>query len=162
MFDSHLNKQHPDIISGKTCYDLPIKDIEQLSGNVVSSCTGPKGGLLSVNTLPPKPFDLSVDDVDFIDEDYPDSSLSSTGADNISPQPPKSCNVLSDSAETLTNSEGTGSPSSGFGSNLNREQIAGICDWNKATDYSYGISTSLYESHPTTKRSAGMLSKSAF
>lgn len=73
-------KQHPEIVSGKTCYDLPVKDIESLATAVVASCTGPSGGLATVNCSPPKPFDLAADlEVDFIDEDYPtDSSLSSS------------------------------------------------------------------------------------
>lgn len=78
--NGHLVKQHPEIVSGKTCYDLPVKDIESLATAVVASCTGPSGGLATVNCSPPKPFDLAADlEVDFIDEDYPtDSSLSSS------------------------------------------------------------------------------------
>ena len=158
---SQLVKQHPEIVSGKTCYDLPIKDIEPLETRVVASCTGPNGGLLNVICSPPKPFDLA-DEVDFIDEDYPDSSLSSTGVE-LPPHTPKSSlsTVSSDVGDTLATSENA-SPVSVFESKLSSldssgecNPIAGINDWNCEKDFAYGISTTLYESHPVTKHKAG-------
>ena len=157
-------KQHPEIVSGKTCYDLPIKDIEPLETKVVASCTGPNGGLLNITCKPPKPFDLA-DEVDFIDEDYPDSSLSSTGVD-LSPHTPKSSvsTASSDVGDTLPSSENA-SPVSVFESKLSSmdsdecNPIAGINDWSREKDFAYGISTTLYESHPATKRNAGKCSR---
>lgn len=35
------------------------------------------------------------------------------------------------------------------------EEIAGIKDWSQSTEDAFGISTTLYESHPTTKAKAG-------
>lgn len=67
----NLQKSHPDIICGKTCYDLPVKEIDKLSRSIVAAYTGPGLGLAAINNSkkgkafkPP-----SVDDVDFIDED---------------------------------------------------------------------------------------------
>ena len=115
--------------------------------------------MLNVNYSPPKPFDLT-DEVDFIDEDYPDSSLSSTGVD-LSPPTPKSSvsTVSSDVGVTLPPSENT-SPVNEYESKIESldhdcNPIAGINDWNCEKDFAYGISTTLYESHPFTKRHAG-------
>ena len=133
---------------------------------MIASFSGPNGGILNVDCLPPKPFDLA-DEVDFIDEDYPDTSLSSTGAD-ISPHTPKSSvstvSASSDVGEAFTSSENA-SPVNLFESKIDNNNlftedhhhpIAGIEDWHCEKDFAYGISTTLYESHPSTKRHAGM------
>lgn len=116
---------------------------------------------MKVHIAAPKPFDLA-DDVDYIDEDYPDSSLSSAGAvDQLSPHTNKSSSSNVSSDGRLTASDGTGSPNSGYQTNSNsnhsnnKEPIAGVFDWNCGNDHAYGVSNSLYESHPTTKKNAG-------
>ncbi|CAG2103543.1 unnamed protein product, partial [Medioppia subpectinata] len=70
-----LNKSHPDILCGKTCYDLPVKEVHKLSNKLVTASTGPGGGLTCVNRRT-KAFDLSDADVDFIDEDYNETNNS--------------------------------------------------------------------------------------
>lgn len=160
LYSRHLTKQHPDIISGKTCYDLPVKDVEQLKDRVVAAHTGPNGGLLNVH-INVKPFDLA-DDVDFIDEDYPDSSLSSTGEDH-SPRTLKSTKssastVSSDVGDPLASSNESVSPANSYNTHsasAHSEPIAGVEHWQLESDFAYGISTSLYESNPSTKRNAG-------
>lgn len=135
-----------------------MKDIERLESGVVAAYTGPNRGLLNVRITPSKPFDLA-DDVDFIDEDYPDSSLSSTGEDQ-SPHTSKSSKssvVSSDTGEVGSSTENV-SPLNTYSSSADctQDPVAGIANWNKESDFAYGISTTLYESNPSTHRNAGM------
>lgn len=186
---SQLVKQHPEIISGKviencptisnyqclhfallsvltnqTCYDIPVKfEIEPLDTKVIASSTGPLGGLCNgVKFSQPKPLYLDLaEQVDFIDEDYPDSSLSSSGGDLLSHTPKSSLSTVS--SDTLATSSANASPVNALyeskipSCNLDSEctPIAGINDWNAEKDFAYGVSTSLYESHPSTRRHAG-------
>lgn len=187
---SQLVKQHPEIISGKviencptlsnyqmctfrffvsvltnqTCYDIPVKfEIEPLDTKVIASSTGPLGGLCNgVKFSQPKPLYLDLaEQVDFIDEDYPDSSLSSSGGDLLSHTPKSSLSTAS--SDTLATSSANASPVNALyeskipSCNLDSEctPIAGINDWNAEKDFAYGVSTSLYESHPSTRRHAG-------
>lgn len=175
-FSSHLIKNHPDIISGKTCYDMPVKEIELLETNIVAAFTGPNDGLRTINSST-KPFDVPLDDgIDFIDEDYPDSSLSSNGAcsdhnNHSSPQNSAklstTSSMLSSTGDVMTFSDQSdqrnkSSPSSTTTTTNNHETItiepvAGVNNWNRFDDFAYGISTTLYESHPTTKQRAGLI-----
>lgn len=136
---------------------MPIKDIEILATNVVAACTGPNDGLLIINTSS-KPFELAIDDVDFIDEDYPDSSLSSNGCD-LSPQNSaklSTSTVSSDTGEPVTLSDlDTDHTKSSSKKSDYIEPVAGVQDWNRSSDFAYGISTTLYESLPNTKQKAG-------
>lgn len=168
--DGQLTKQHPDIISGKTCYDMPVREIEILAPRIMAACTGPTGGLQTVNCNS-KPLELAIDDVDFIDEDYPDSSLSSNGCDhnhNHQRSRHQSSSSPSNSAKLSTTpnslSSDTGEPTStnssaeklrSQSSDSGTEPVAGIDDWNRSEDFAYGISTTLYEAHPCTKLKAG-------
>ncbi|GBM72958.1 PP2C-like domain-containing protein CG9801 [Araneus ventricosus] len=68
-----VKKYHPEVLYGKSYYDLPVKEIAPLSRTVLSACTGPQGGLTTVD-LEPKPFEFPDIDVHFIDEDHRDSS----------------------------------------------------------------------------------------
>ncbi|KPL96859.1 PP2C-like protein domain-containing protein CG9801-like protein [Sarcoptes scabiei] len=171
--NGELLKQHPDIVFGKTCYDMPIKEIEILEPKISAAYTGPDGGLLSIN-ISTKPFELA-DDVDFIDEDYPDSSLSSIGFDTTSS--PNSSTKLFKSSSSFSSSRTSASPTMVItpkkttSSNMkisddrkesivsrdsnSKEPIAGIDDWNCPNENAYGISTTLYESNPTTRQKAG-------
>ncbi|KAH9517961.1 hypothetical protein DERF_008573 [Dermatophagoides farinae] len=176
--DGHLIKNHPDIISGKTCYDMPVKEIELLETNIVAAFTGPNDGLRTINSST-KPFDVPLDDgIDFIDEDYPDSSLSSNGAcsdhnNHSSPQNSAklstTSSMLSSTGDVMTFSDQSdqrnkSSPSSTATTTttttnnhetITIEPVAGVNNWNRFDDFAYGISTTLYESHPTTKQRAG-------
>lgn len=82
---SFTNEPQPDVICGKTCYDLPVKNIEPLSSRLVSAYTGPGSGLTSVNVdSRSKAFQVSPEnDVAFIDEEDEDGCLSSS-INNIS------------------------------------------------------------------------------
>lgn len=151
-----LNKNHPDILCGKTCYDLPVKEINKLSAKVVATQTGPNGGLTEVNRKT-KPFELPDSDVDFIDEDYSESNDSlpcdtlpknnsldqskSFAKDEINHEKSKvECNLSYHSTATLPLGE----------------EIAGINCWEMPNENAYGIATSLYECHPVTKEKAGL------
>ncbi|XP_015791644.1 PP2C-like domain-containing protein CG9801 [Tetranychus urticae] len=85
---SFTNEPQPDVICGKTCYDLPVKNIEPLSSRLVSAYTGPGSGLTSVNVdSRSKAFQVSPEnDVAFIDEEDEDGCLSSS-INNISSEP---------------------------------------------------------------------------
>lgn len=61
-------KNQPDILFGKSCYDLPVKEISRLSVDVTGAYTGPAGGLTKVNRRQ-RALSVSDPDVDFIDED---------------------------------------------------------------------------------------------
>ncbi|KAH9421226.1 hypothetical protein DERP_012799 [Dermatophagoides pteronyssinus] len=168
--DGYLTKNHPDIISGKTCYDMPIKEIELLETNIVSACTGPSDGLLTIHSSS-KPFEIALDDgIDFIDEDYPDSSLSSNGCSDHHSSPQNSAklstssDVISstDTGDVITFSDvsdrqtkSSSSSSSNNHETIIIEPVAGVNNWNRFDDFAYGISTTLYESHPSTKQRAG-------
>lgn len=158
FIDRKLNKSHPDILCGKTCYDLPVKEISKLSKKLVSASTGPNGGLTQVNRRS-KPFDLADTDVDFIDEDYNDSNNSLPFVKNaningiISNSNDNNADICDDK-ESINNSENDGfhkSATMALG-----EDIAGINRWDSSTDNAYGIATTLYECHPSTKEKAGL------
>lgn len=145
-----LNKNHPDILCGKTCYDLPVKEVSKLSGKVVSAYSGPNGGLVNVNRRS-KPFDLTDTDVDFIDEDYNESSdnlIENCSSDNfieVNDEDNNTSNIRQNEIEFHK------SATLPLG-----EEIAGITCWDRPQDDAYGIATTLYESHPNTKARAGL------
>ncbi|XP_018014825.1 uncharacterized protein LOC108671765, partial [Hyalella azteca] len=58
----------PQILSGRSCDDLPPVRIGRMPCQVYSAFTGPGGGLASVNCIAPT-LNISDQDVDFIDED---------------------------------------------------------------------------------------------
>lgn len=167
---SKLNKNHPDILSGKTCYDLPVKEIHKLSTKVVSASTGPDGGLTLVNRRC-KPFDLADADVDFIDEDFNESnnSLPYIKSDIVNDTSSKS----NENNHKNTNNNNNDSSHENWEQNQSiissadeclhksatlalGEEIAGIAGWESATDNAYGIATTLYECHPSTREKAGL------
>lgn len=61
------------MLHSKSCYDLPVHELAPLSRTILSACTGPQGGLTTVD-LGAKPFEFPDADVYFIDEDFRDSS----------------------------------------------------------------------------------------
>lgn len=172
-------KPQPDIISGKTCYDLPVKEINRLSKRVVSAHTGPGKGLTLVNRQrKTTAFELPADaeDVDFIDEDFGTESSPSpassrpTSAESIKlsasaralqvPAGSSSCSSDSDESgyrPTAKNSSSDSIHSSATialrsgGDNL----IAGVANWNAWSERAYGLSTTLYEGHPRSGAKAG-------
>ncbi|XP_055949855.1 PP2C-like domain-containing protein CG9801 [Argiope bruennichi] len=142
-----VKRYHPEVLYGKSYYDLPVKEIAPLSRTVLSACTGPQGGLTTVD-LEPKPFEFPDIDVHFIDEDHRDSSENlvkckeATEEGNSARCDTESWsdgdqNKLSDNAESKT------------------MEIAGIKDWFSPCESAYGIATTLYECHPVTKENAG-------
>ncbi|RWS13736.1 PP2C-like domain-containing protein, partial [Dinothrombium tinctorium] len=157
-----LNKHQPDIICGKTCYDLPIKEINKLSSRVVAACTGPSGGLMKVNSQrKSQAFELPEDaEVDFIDEDYESNDSIPKSKQQLSKQ---SSNDQINNNSRHNSSSHSDEDDGDENSNLfNRaatlplgEEIAGIANWDMPTDYAFGIATSLYEHHPHTDESAG-------
>lgn len=197
--DRNLTKSHPDIICGKTCYDLPVKEIDKLSKSIVAAYTGPGLGLTAINnTHKTKAFKPPVDDVDFIDEDidFDDSDMYLEGGkkstsekspaarkspstyrtsfspifksnfealiddeldgltanDNLTRQsnPPSTCTSQASGNQPSTSSVSPPAPEPAD------NFIAGIDDWQRpSSPFAFGISTSLYESHPTLKERAG-------
>ncbi|CAG2164956.1 unnamed protein product [Oppiella nova] len=165
-----LNKSHPDILCGKTCYDLPVKEVHKLSNKLVTASTGPGGGLTLVNRRS-KPFDLTDPDVDFIDEDYNESnnSLPFLKNENINGIISKS-NENNDKNKNNNNRDNINeenweqkpsiisSETESFHKSATLalgEEIAGIANWDSGTDNAYGMATTLYECHPSTKEKAG-------
>ncbi|RWS23809.1 PP2C-like domain-containing protein [Leptotrombidium deliense] len=126
-----LNKQHPDIICGKTCYDLPIKEINKLSSRVVAACTGPSGGLTKVAVQQKQQaFDLPDDaDVDYIDDEV-DAQIN----------------------EVLPSKTQISSTTCPANDQINNNRIP---NWERSTDFAFGIATTLYEHHPQTSEIAG-------
>lgn len=163
-----LNKNHPDILCGKTCYDLPVKEINKLSNKLVSASTGPGGGLTLVNRRS-KPFDLADTDVDFIDEDYNESNNSLPFINDIISKSNENNNNINNNESISSSEENWEQNQSIISSDIDRndclhksatialgEEIAGINRWDSATDNAYGIATTLYECHPfRTKEKAG-------
>ncbi|XP_054714958.1 PP2C-like domain-containing protein CG9801 [Uloborus diversus] len=145
-----VKRDHPEVLHGKSCYDLPVKQLAPLSRTVLSACTGPQGGLTTVD-FGEKPFEFPDADVYFIDEDYRDSCENlvknkdfstkkrhSAPDDEILPWP--------DEEESEHN----------IGSSVEGKiEIAGITDWFSPCESSFGIATTLYECHPVTKENAG-------
>ncbi|XP_054161387.1 PP2C-like domain-containing protein CG9801 [Oppia nitens] len=163
-----LTKSHPDILSGKTCYDLPVKEIHKLSKKVVTASTGPGDGLTQVNRRS-KPFDLADADVDFIDEDYSESnnSLPFIKNEDINGIITKS-SENNDKNKIINNNEENWEQKQSINGSEEEdleihksqtlalgEEIAGITKWDAGSDHAYGIATTLYECHPTTKQKAG-------
>ncbi|GIY13247.1 PP2C-like domain-containing protein CG9801 [Caerostris darwini] len=145
-----VKKYHPEVLYGKSYYELPVKEIAPLSRTVLSACTGPQGGLTTVD-LETKPFEFPDVDVHFIDEDHRDSSENlvklkdivqedtySSAHDDIEPWPDVNPSISDSNGESLKKAE-----------------IAGIKDWFSPCESAYGIATTLYECHPVTKENAG-------
>ena len=138
----------------------------------MSASTGPGEGLAQVNRRS-KPFDLADADVDFIDEDYDsNNSLPFLKNENI-------CEIISKSDENNDKNQNNNNNNERSDQNWEQnqsiissenedlhksatlalgEEIAGISCWDCATDNAYGIATTLYECHPSTKEKAGLLS----
>ena len=72
-FYREVKRDHPEVLHSKSCYDLPVHEIAPLSRLILAACTGPQGGLTTVD-LGAKPFEFPDADVYFIDEDFQDSS----------------------------------------------------------------------------------------
>ncbi|KAF2365697.1 PPM-type phosphatase domain [Trinorchestia longiramus] len=58
----------PEVLSGRSCDDIPAVQIGQIPSHVYSAFTGPGGGLASVNCVAPS-LSTADKDVNFIDED---------------------------------------------------------------------------------------------
>jgi len=119
-----------------------------------------------------KPFDLTDPDVDFIDEDYNESnnSLPFLKNENINAIISKS-NENNDKNKNNHNRDNEenweqkpsiiSSETESFHKSATLalgEEIAGIANWDSGTDNAYGMATTLYECHPSTKEKAGLLS----
>lgn len=65
-----VKRDHPDILFGKSCQELPVHGIASLSQEILAAHTGPKGGLTRVNRAG---HHVKADDpeISFIDEDMP-------------------------------------------------------------------------------------------
>ncbi|GIY35836.1 PP2C-like domain-containing protein CG9801 [Caerostris extrusa] len=124
-----VKKYHPEVLYGKSYYELPVKEIAPLSRTVLSACTGPQGGLTTVD-LETKPFEFPDVDVHFIDEDHRDSSENLVKLKDIVQE------------DTYTSAH---------------DDIEPWPDVNPSISDSnaYGIATTLYECHPVTKENAG-------
>ncbi|XP_067136873.1 PP2C-like domain-containing protein CG9801 isoform X1 [Centruroides vittatus] len=157
-----VKKNHPDILFGKSCYDLPIQEISVLSKKVLAAYTGPVGGLTQVNKKQ-RAFDSSEPDVDFIDEDYVASCDNIPNLikddDKLSQKigTPKKSNESKSNSEISVNGDCLSSQTSDEKNYFpdDNEEIAGIKNWNRPSDYAYGIATTLYECHPVTRENAG-------
>ncbi|XP_022250579.1 PP2C-like domain-containing protein CG9801 isoform X1 [Limulus polyphemus] len=146
-------KRQPEIFFGKSCYELPVKEISKLSDHEIAAFTGPSGGLIEVNRVQ-RAFQSSEPDVDFIDEDSMDS------CNNIE-------NVATDNQEVTTNGihpnesikhhDGNNQENTVQEHDFPEEEeyIAGVKNWNKPSSEAYGIATTLYECHPVTRENAG-------
>ncbi|KAI1280317.1 PP2C-like domain-containing protein [Halotydeus destructor] len=175
--DGNQRQPQPDIICGKTCYDLPVKEINQLSRRILNAYTGPGKGLTCVNlkqkvTAFEPPLDA---DVDFIDEDLEESleylslshtvtSASKQNGAKLSVGKEDSVNTdkrqVHSSSSSDDSEESNYRPSSGdsFHSAATlplEHRIAGVDNWFSPSEIAYGISTTLYESHPISKINAG-------
>ncbi|XP_064476799.1 PP2C-like domain-containing protein CG9801 [Ornithodoros turicata] len=131
-----LPHQQPEIVHGKSCHELPSKQLAVLSPRLVAAFTGPTGGLTQVNKSQ-KAFTCTELDVDFIDED--DGLRDGTNA----PETP--ARRGSDAHKEALDS----------GRQTDKDEIAGITNWNCPAEFAYGIATTLYERHPVTKENAG-------
>ncbi|KAG1685812.1 PP2C-like domain-containing protein [Nymphon striatum] len=63
-----VKREHPDILFGKSCQELPVHDISKLSKEMFAACTGPKGGLTRVNRGG-RPIKTDDPEVSFIDDE---------------------------------------------------------------------------------------------
>ncbi|KAG8185356.1 hypothetical protein JTE90_005483 [Oedothorax gibbosus] len=142
-----VKKYHPEVLYGKSCYDLPVKELAPLSKTVLSTCTGPQGGLTTID-LEPKPLFPDAD-VHFIDEDHRDS------CENLG----KFRDGLKhEGSQSVDDNEWCDAENGQLNENSVKEkniEIAGIKDWFSPCDSAYGIATTLYECHPVTKENAG-------
>ncbi|XP_013780379.2 PP2C-like domain-containing protein CG9801 [Limulus polyphemus] len=145
-------KQQPEIFFGKSCYDLPVKEISKLSDRVLAAFTGPSGGLTKVNTIQ-RAFQSSEPDVDFIDEDYIDNcdNIKNLVQDNLQ----KTNGVHPEDLEKRKNEDNKNGDITLERDFPREEEIAGVKNWNKPSSEAYGIATTLYECHPLTKENAG-------
>ncbi|GFX45559.1 PP2C-like domain-containing protein CG9801 [Trichonephila clavipes] len=139
-----VKKYHPEVLYGKSYYDLPVREIAPLSGKVLSACTGPQGGLTTVD-LDAKPFEFPDADVHFIDEDHRDSS------ENLV----KFKGLTKDERQSSHHDDIEPWPDVEQNKQQKTEEIAGIKDWFSPCESAYGIATTLYECHPVTKENAG-------
>ncbi|GFY36994.1 PP2C-like domain-containing protein CG9801 [Trichonephila inaurata madagascariensis] len=146
-----VKKYHPEVLYGKSYYDLPVREIAPLSGKVLSACTGPQGGLTTVD-LDAKPFEFPDADVHFIDEDHRDSSENLVKFKDLTKEERQSSHH--NDIEPWPDVEQSKHK---YNSNPEQktEEIAGIKDWFSPCESAYGIATTLYECHPVTKENAG-------
>ncbi|XP_076060120.1 uncharacterized protein LOC143036532 [Oratosquilla oratoria] len=84
----------PEITYGKSCEELPSRDIGPMSSKVMAAFTGPGGGLTSVNKAQ-RTVDIDDPDVDFIDNDDATSD-SSPNSYVICQKPPPRKNPFGD------------------------------------------------------------------
>lgn len=160
---SELKTSHPDIICGKTCYDLPVKEISRLSKKIVAAQTGPGAGLTAINNSKKKQaFEPPPDtDVDFIDEDFDDAELESSpykSCYHVSISSPKTSKDKANNNHAHLQKETTypESRSSDVPDGNISVKLAGVDNWNNpSASFAYGISSTLYESHPTSSLRAG-------
>ncbi|VVC33422.1 Hypothetical protein CINCED_3A025192 [Cinara cedri] len=135
-----IQKYEPVILHGRTPQEVPPQQLGIIQNyEVVSSLTGPHGGLVSVNQTE-KHLSASDPEINFIDnlEDEYDGEKkvsSSTndiidGTLNVESKP----NILK---------------------KLRRPLIAGVENWNIPHINGFGASCSLYEVHPITHRHTG-------
>ncbi|RXG68188.1 PP2C-like domain-containing protein [Armadillidium vulgare] len=120
----------PTIVFGRSVEELPPRSIGKLKRPSFAAYTGPGGGLAAVNRTQP----TSEPDVDFIDAEdaLPDDQPNAYVTCQRPPPPPD---------PDLKRSE--------------KEEIAGILNWNRPHERAFGLSTTLYERHPVTHERAG-------
>ncbi|CAL1264017.1 unnamed protein product [Larinioides sclopetarius] len=124
-----------------------MKKVAKLSKVVLAAHTGPNGGLTQVNRKQ-KPFEYLDLDVDFIDEDYDESSSENINKLNIDDSNPvdikeKTIEQISDKDNKLLSNQDS------------QDEVAGIKNWNQPDERAHGVATTLYEKHPVTNANAG-------
>ncbi|CAI4222321.1 unnamed protein product [Auanema sp. JU1783] len=154
----------PEVYCGKTGLDIPCIQLQAFDQEVLSTYTGPEGGLTEVGQVRRQPMvqmanlddemSLSVDGTDSEEEVEEESLEEEEDLDQPISTPLKQYHKRKSRSEALL-----GSCSSLLGPNgsetiLHRE--AEKYDWQKSDDQrAFGISVSLYEKNPLTGVSAG-------
>ncbi|XP_060877672.1 PP2C-like domain-containing protein CG9801 [Metopolophium dirhodum] len=136
-----VQKYEPIILHGRTPQEVPPQQLGGIkSYEVVSSLTGPHGGLISVNQTE-KHLSASDPEINFIDNLEDDSH---NGEKKVS----VSTNDATDETSNVESKQN-------ILKKLRHPLVAGVENWNVPHTNAYGASCSLYEVHPITHRHTG-------
>ncbi|XP_022167696.1 PP2C-like domain-containing protein CG9801 [Myzus persicae] len=136
-----VQKYEPIILHGRTPQEVPPQQLGAIkSYEVVSSLTGPHGGLIAVNQTE-KHLSASDPEINFIDNLEDDSH---NGEKKVSVS-------TNDSTDETLNVESK----QNILKKLRQPLVAGVENWNVPHTNAYGASCSLYEVHPITHRHTG-------
>ncbi|XP_050421967.1 PP2C-like domain-containing protein CG9801 isoform X2 [Adelges cooleyi] len=141
---NEINKNAPVILHGRTPQEVPPQPLGQISSyDVISSLTGPHGGLMSVNQTE-KQISASDSEINFIDniDEECDNGRKMVSTSTID---------MANTAEETSNSESKPN----ILKKLRNHLVAGVENWNSQHTNAYGASCSLYEVHPITHRHTG-------